>query len=472
MSITPSYHLRAFSALGLISLQVSFGLTTTIQPVLAQALPTLEGSSGPIPVTPSGIEFTPANTNTDSSQQIPAPPSSLESIPADPSEEISPAFQRYILGPGDFISVAVQRPPGPYRLGIGDSIGVAVQRFPDLSFQAAINPEGNIIVPLLGTVSLQGLTLKEAETKIYTGLNRYVVNPIIVLSLSGQRQELSFQAAVNPEGNIVVPQVGLLSVQGLSVQEAQEKIRLAVSRITPDPVVVVSLTNPRPVQVTVSGEVFRPGIYTVNPALPRIAETLQLAGGSTLTADLRQVQIRRKTNDGSMIAQNINLYAALQNGGSVPNLRLQDGDAIIIPKREVGTDDDYDRYLVSRSTLAVQQIRVRVLNYAAGGITTQTLPNGSTFVDALTGVNLDTANLRDIALVRFDPERGKAITQRLDGKKALSGDVSQNVPLQDNDVIVVGRNLIGRVTNLLNTITQPFFNIQGFLRFFQNFGGN
>ncbi|MDP5337607.1 MAG: sugar ABC transporter substrate-binding protein, partial [Nodularia sp. (in: cyanobacteria)] len=52
-----------------------------------------------------------------------------------------------------------------------------------------------------------------------------------------------------------------------------------------------------------------------------------------------------------------------------------------------------------------------------------------------------------------------------------AGDASQNVPLQDNDVIVVGRNLVGRLSNLLTTITQPFFNIRSFLDFFENFGG-
>jgi polysaccharide export outer membrane protein len=190
-----------------------------------------------------------------------------------------------------------------------------------------------------------------------------------------------------------------------------------------------------------------------------------------MIADLRQVQVRRRLVDGSMVSQTLDLYAALQNGASPPNLRLQDGDAIILPRREAGTDDGYDRNLVARSTLAVAQIKIRVLNYAVGGISNQTLPNGSTFVDALGGINLDTANLRDIALVRFDPERGQAVTQKLDAKRALGGDMSQNVALQDNDVIVVGRNLIGKLTNLLNTITQPFFNVNSFLNFFNNFGG-
>jgi polysaccharide export outer membrane protein len=253
------------------------------------------------------------------------------------------------------------------------------------------------------------------------------------------------------------------------LEEAQEKVRMALSHLIVDPVVTVSLAGTRPVQVTIIGQVFRPGIYTANSALPRIADTLQLAGGSTLAADLRQVQVRRKLVDGSVISQNINLYAAIQNGNSVPNLRLQDGDTIVVPHREVGADDGYDRNLIAHSTLAVSQIKVRVLNYTGGGIMIETLPNGSTFTDALGGINPDTANLRDIALVRFDPERGKAITQRLDAKRALAGDASQNVALQDNDVIIVGRNLIGKVTYFLSTITQPFFNIQSFVGFFQNF---
>jgi polysaccharide export outer membrane protein len=399
------------------------------------------------------------------------PGTETEVIPTGANDETSSQLSRYLLGPGDIIGVVLQRPPGPYRLGIGDGISVSVQRFPDLSFQASINPEGNIVVPLLGTVSLQGLTLEEAQEKIRLGLNRYVVDPVIVLALAAQRQDLSFQAVISPEGTIVVPQVGTVSLQGLTLEEAQEKIRLGLSRFFPDPIIVVSLAGARPVQVTVSGEIFRPGIYPINSATPRVADALLISGGSTLNADLRQIQVRRKLIDGSVISQTIDLYAALQNGGSIPNLRLQDGDAILIPRREVGNDDGYDRNLVARSSLATPQIRVRVLNYAAGGLSIQALPNGSTFVDALGGVNLDTANLRDIALVRFDPEQGKAVTQKLDAKKALGGDASQNVALQDNDVIVVGRNLIGRITNFLTTITQPFFNVQSFLRFFDNFGG-
>jgi polysaccharide export outer membrane protein len=460
MFIASHPYVRAFSTLCFVSFQASVFLMNTVQPVVAQ-LPSSETSPGLLPTQ------LPANSTGEPPLQPPSPPQNADIVPGSESSQLN----RYLLGPGDVISVVFQRPVGAYRLGPGDVISVVVQRFPDLSFEAAINPEGNIIVPLLGTVSLQGLTLQEAQEKIRFLLNRYVVNPVIVLSLTGLRPDLSFQAQVSPEGTIVVPQVGVISIQGLSLAEAQEKIRLSLSRVIVDPAIAVSLATPRPVQVTISGEVFRPGIYPVISATPRVADALLIAGGSTMNADLRQVQVRRKLMDGSVISQNIDLYTALQNGGSVPNLRLQDGDAVIVPRREIGNDDGYDRNLIARSSLAVPQIRVRVLNYAAGGLVTQTLPNGSSFVDALGGINLDTANLRDIALVRFDPEKGRAVTQKLNAKKALSGDISQNVPLQDNDVIVVGRNLISRITNILGTVTRPFFDVQSFIRFFDFLGG-
>jgi polysaccharide biosynthesis/export protein len=529
--------MHGFNALCLFSLHIGVYLLMPIPTVFAQTPP---------PTTTPTTQTVPTNEG-ELPGQPPIPPATTEfSIPG--SDGVSPQLNRYLLGPGDVLGVQVQRPPGRYRiatgdviavsvqrppgrylLGPGDAISVAVQRFPDLSFQAQINPEGNITVPLLGTVSLKGLSLQGAQTKIRGGLNRYVVEPIVTLSLVAQRPDinfqtqinpegnvnvpqlgavklqglsleeaqkkvragvstflidpvvsisvvaqrpdLSFQAQINPEGNINVPQLGSVAVQGLTLEEAQEKVRLGLNKILVEPVVSVLLANARQVQITIGGEVFKPGIYPIASATPRITDALLIAGGAMGTGDLRIVQVRRKLFDGTVVSQNIDLYSPLLSGGGFPNLRLQDGDTIVIPKREVGTDDGYDRNLVARSSFAQPQIRIRVLNYAAGGIVTVPLPNGSTFIDALAGINPDNANLREIALVRFDQERGKAVTQRLDGKKALAGDATQNVALQDNDVIVVGRNLIGKITNALGTITRPFFDVQNFLRFFQVFGG-
>lgn len=348
----------------------------------------------------------------------PPPPPVLETDTPNP-EGVDPYAP---LPPLGYPDQQLEESPAPqfnvYRLGIGDSIAVDVQPFRDLSFQGQIDLEGTVFAPLLGKVQVAGLTLEGVQAKVREGLNKFVVAP-------------------------------------------QVEVRL---------------TGTRPIQITVSGEVLRPGYYAAAPnsGLPSV---LLAAGGTSNEADLRTIIVRRRSLvDNSYSERRIDIFTPLQNGTSLPDFQLQDGDAVIVPRLELATLQDYDRGLISRSTLAQPQITIRVLSYANERIGNITLPNGSTFVDALASIapNPDQVRFKDIALIRFDPEAGKPVTQRLNGRRALLGDVSQDVPLRDNDVIVVGRNLIGRLTYVLNLVTEPIttaFGFQNFINQFQNLLG-
>ncbi|MDX2096583.1 MAG: polysaccharide biosynthesis/export family protein [Leptolyngbyaceae cyanobacterium bins.59] len=308
-----------------------------------------------------------------------------------------------------------------YRLGPGDGVAITVQRFADLSTQAALDPEGKVTLPLVGRLSLEGLTLEQSQEKLRIAFNEYVINPVVQ----------------------------------------------------------VSVVRPRPIQVTIVGEVASPGFYALGGGAnagtpPRISNALVTAGGSTDRADLRAVRLRRVLNDGSFIEQDIDLFTPLKRGDAIPDINLQDRDVLLVPRLQGDGIQDYDRSLVARSTLSRPVINVRVLSYAGGGIGRIQLPNGSTFIDALTaiGPNPDVANLGNIALIRFDPEQGRAVTREINGESVLRGDITQNIPLEDNDVIVVGRNLIGQITYALNVVTQPFRDVLGFLLFFDSLAGS
>jgi polysaccharide biosynthesis/export protein len=306
------------------------------------------------------------------------------------------------------------QPPVPpfnlYRLGVGDAIAVVVQRFPDLSFQAALDQQGFITHPLLRKIYVQGLTVDEAQAVIVREVNKLIINPVVLVSLIAQR----------------------------------------------------------PVLVTMTGEIGRPGLYNLSQGTPRVAAALLQAGGTTQKADLRSVKVQRPLPNGTLAEQTVDLIKPLKEGTPLPDLRLQDGDVVTVPRLEPGTEKDYDRSLVSRS-FGKGKITIRFLSYSTGRLAQLDLPIESTFVDALTaiGPNPDSANMKKIALVRFDPQQSKAVTRELDGKKALLGDTTQNLALEDNDVIVIGRNLVGRLTYALNTLTQPFRDVLGFLLFFK-----
>jgi polysaccharide biosynthesis/export protein len=320
-----------------------------------------------------------------------------------------------IAVPGVPVVVPAIAPPEPvfnvYRLGPGDAVSVYVQRFPDFNFQAAIDPEGQITHPLLGKIALQGLTVEQAQTKVQQSVNRYIINPVVLLALTSQR----------------------------------------------------------PVQVTVTGEVARPGLYPLQQQGTKISSLLLSVGGTREAADLRAVKVRRPLGDGQFVEQTLDLFTPLKEGTPLPDPRLQDGDTIVVPRLTEETAKTYDRSVIARSTLVKPKIIVRILSYARGGLAQIQLDNGSTLVDALASAsaNPDASNLKKIALVRFDERQQRAVTIQVDGKKALMGDQSQNIALLENDVLVLDRNLVGKITNALNVFTQPFRDVLGFLLFFR-----
>jgi polysaccharide biosynthesis/export protein len=328
---------------------------------------------------------------------------------------LPPSQSLPLLGAPDALPLPpIVQPFEAYRLGPRDTVAIVVQRFADFNAQAVIDPEGNITHPIIGKVPLRGLTIEQAQERIRQQVDRFIINPVVL----------------------------------------------------------VSLTNQRPVQVTIVGEIAKPGLYPLSQA-PQLSAALLVGGGSREDADLRAVMVRRLMPDGSVKEEAFNLFNALKQGTALPNPNLQDGDTIFIPKLKLG-EPDYDRTIASRSTLVRPQITVRVLSYASGGLRQLPLANGSTFLDALAtaGVNPDQVDMKKIALVRFDEQQKKALSVTIDGKKALMGDLSQNIALRDNDVIIIGRNLVGRITQTLNTFTQPFRDVLGFLLFFRQLGDN
>lgn len=427
------------------------------------------------------------------------PPSPSQPIPG--SLELNPAFR-----------------DRPYLLDAGDQISVQVQRFPELSLNGQISPEGAIVLPLIGTVNLRGVTVEQAQQAIRDRFNRYIKNPVVTVSLLVQRPvQVTVTGEVARPGfyPIQTPQISaaLIAASGTTPTADLRSVRVrrtfpngtvaeqAIDLLTPlqtgaapptlrledgdaifVPYLQPTLTRKSdndlasryslaavqtPIQVTVAGEVAKPGFYTLPIGSGRISAALVIAGGATAKADLRDVRVRRALVDGSTVEESIDLYTPLANATELFDFPLQQGDTIVVSELIPGNEVDYNRNLIVKSTLVKPRIYVRVLSYPSGGLRSFYIENGSTFLDAIDGVPVNAADLRNIALVRFDRDLGKAISRELDAKEALRGDASQNPILEDNDVIVIGRNLVGRISYVINTFTQPFRDVLGFLLFFQ-----
>ena len=360
------------------------------------------------------------------SGEMPAAPQSVRESPT-PAPKLPPPT----LNPGDVpqgYSPPAYDPDtskqfNRYRLDVGDGIAVSVQDYPEFSFSGALDPDGNVRVPFLGQISLVGLTIEEVETKIAFELGRRYLKE--------------------------------------------------------DPKVIASLVGTRPAQITVFGEVVRPGFYTVGAGTPLTA-ILQLVGGSTPRADLRQVVVRRRLVDGTVLEEKVDLFTPLIQGEKIPDLRLQGGDAIIVSKLQAGTDQGYDRLFIARSSLAQPTITVRVIapTFPIGRVLRDlTLRNGSTYLDALAALppEIPWITKEEVILLRFDPEQGKVLSQSLNRIGKIQDPdiaISQFMPLENNDVIIISRTLYGKFLEGFNLITQPIQDFLGFTNFIYNFGNN
>lgn len=267
--------------------------------------------------------------------------------------------------------------------------------------------------------------------------------------------EYSGEFYVLGDGAINLPVVGAIPIQGLTVQKASGLLTAYFSRYVKRPIVTISVLAPRPVQFAIAGEVTRAGSYTIpfandNRKFPTISQAIQLAGGTTQTANLRQVQVRRAAS-GRIV--NVNIFDVLQRGNTGQDITLRDGDTIYIARSE-GVNAA-DRLRLSGSNLANQDATVKVailgevgkpgtytLKGDSGASTTAGIPGRvtpPTLTEAIkiAGGSTASADLTQIK-VRRNTRTGSGQTVPINLLNLLkSGDFGQDIILQDGDTILL-----------------------------------
>jgi polysaccharide export outer membrane protein len=162
----------------------------------------------------------------------------------------------------------------PYLLGAGDIIKISVFQNPDLGVETRVSDTGGITFPLVGALDITGLTVTQAEQKI--------------------------AAALKSGGYVLRPQVNM----------------------------VVSQFRSR--QVSVLGNVQRPGRYSLEDQTLRLADVLSLAGGVTAYGGDNVLITRTKGGKEDKIS--VDLDAAFLYNDLDKNLEILPGDTIYVPR--------------------------------------------------------------------------------------------------------------------------------------------
>ena len=153
----------------------------------------------------------------------------------------------------------------------------------------------------------------------------------IIIDIWGNNQ-VSFQQTITPDGAISIENLGLVFLNGMTVNQATNYLRKELNKIytgladeNPTSQIKVSLGNSRTIQVNVMGEVYNPGTYSLS-AFSTIFHALYSAGGVSNIGGLRNIQVVR---NGKNIA-NVDVYDFIMQGKTKDDISLQEGDVIII----------------------------------------------------------------------------------------------------------------------------------------------
>jgi len=143
--------------------------------------------------------------------------------------------------------------------------------------------------------------------------------------------EANYKLTVSPEGNINIPNIGVVSVAGSTIESASSRIKNSLSSIysgisNGTTSVNITLSNIRSIKVVLTGEIVKPGTYTL-PSVASAFNALYASGGPTENGTMRDIRIIR---NGRLVST-LDVYDFLVDGSLTNNITLQDQDVIFVP---------------------------------------------------------------------------------------------------------------------------------------------
>jgi polysaccharide export outer membrane protein len=135
--------------------------------------------------------------------------------------------------------------------------------------------------------------------------------------------------AVQPDGMISVPLVGMVHVSSLTVRQIEETLTAKLRRFIDKPQVTVTVVEVKSKSVYLTGEVARPGVYSLL-STTNVVQLVVRAGGLTPFAHRNSVVVLRNTN-GVQEKLRVNLSKVLHGDAPEQNIQLLPSDIVVVP---------------------------------------------------------------------------------------------------------------------------------------------
>jgi polysaccharide biosynthesis/export protein len=380
------------------------------------------------------------------------------------ADEIARRYSRFLKRP--LISVNLLS-PRPINILVAGEVTRPGAYTLSLSGGAGNNPGVQYPTVLAALTTAQGVTLaadvSQVRLKRKTGRSS---NQIVTINLKNiiQTGDTNQDITLRDGDTIIVP-----TATTFNVAEARNLFaaNFAASQTTPRTVAII-------------GEVNRPGSYLVGAGgaggadgqqaggatgggLPTVTRAIQLAGGITSQADVRNLKLRRPTRIGTEQTVDIDLWQLLQSGDVNQDIVVQDGDTIVIP---TATDvNAAEATQLATTTLSPNAIQVGVVGEVKNPGAIEVRPNSSLNQALLAagGFNDARASRSTVDLIRLNPDG--SVTKR-EVKVDFSQGINEqtNPILRNNDVVVVNRSGLAKTGDSVGAVVNPLGGFLGIIR--------
>jgi len=289
----------------------------------------------------------------------------------------------------DSIIQKLAAPVEPYTLGKSDVLQITVWDHPELAAAIGAQPQSN--------------------SRPYDPVQGFVIDS---------------------SGSVQLPYAGSVHVAGLSLDEAQRRISVALSKAYVKPQVTVRVASFRSKQVYVDGELRTPGVIPINDTPMTLYEAVNRAGGFSVNADQSRIVLVRNG-----LSYPLNLSRMLEKGLNPASVLLRDGDLLRVASR-----DEYGVFVMGEVNKPVTAIPMKT-----GRLTL------SEAISQAGSLNNATADAAQLYVVRGATGNVPQV-YHLDAQSPVAMVLANQFELHPKDVVYVDGNGLVRFSRVLSLL--------------------
>ena len=338
-----------------------------------------------------------------------------------------------------------------YILGPGDAVVVELLDVPEFSGVFTIGPDGNLYLPRLRSLFVEGLTVEELRYFLTEQFSAYVRDPQVFVSPAAYRPIRVYIGGevARPGYYYLSGQQSAISSESIGSVAQVGSINLATGR--------VGLTGSGKSIINPASEAGpRIGGIEINRGLrlPTVFDALRNAGGVTPFSKLGEVSVTRKrplSSGGGKIRTTLNFLTLITEGNESQNIRLFDGDTVIVARSETELREQIIK--AGQTNLSPDFFQV----YVTGRVRdpgAKVLPQGASLDQALAAAGGQKLLRGQVEFIRFNRDGSTERRNFFVGGGNPAGSY-KNPILMPGDVVRVNDSPISATVTVLDEIAKP-----------------